>query len=122
MPADYTPNATLTTRLVSLAAALAAITGSMALAGWAFDIAVLKSILPGWVSMKANTAVCFILIGISLWLTARTSVTLNPERSGRSFSYGNRTAYPLRVQRSILFPRLARSFGLLIDTTTASFS
>lgn len=48
----------------------AVLVGSMVLAGWAFDIAVLKSILPGWVSMKANTAFCFILTGVALLLTA----------------------------------------------------
>lgn len=90
---DHSP-VVRTTRLVLLAALLAMVVGALVLAGWAFDIAVLKSILPGWVSMKANTAVCFILIGVALWLTARTSATFNP-------------------QRSILFPRLARVFGLL---------
>jgi len=63
--------AVLATKLASLATILAIIVGVMVLVGWAFDIAVLKSILPGWVAMKANAAVCFILIGVALWLTAR---------------------------------------------------
>lgn len=41
--------------------------GLVVLIGWAFDISYLKSISPDWVSMKANTAVCFLLLGISLW-------------------------------------------------------
>ncbi|MEI6519498.1 MAG: ATP-binding protein [bacterium] len=41
-------------------------TGVMVLVGWAFDIPVLKSILPGYVSMKANTAIGFIFASLSL--------------------------------------------------------
>lgn len=36
------------------------------LIGWTFDIAFLRSTLPGFVSMKANTAICFILFGIAI--------------------------------------------------------
>ncbi|WP_242056273.1 MULTISPECIES: EAL domain-containing protein [unclassified Nostoc] len=42
--------------------------GCVVIVGWIKDITVLKSILPGWVAMKANTAICLILGGMSLWL------------------------------------------------------
>lgn len=42
--------------------------GCAAIVGWIQDITVLKSIVPGWVAMKANTAICLILGGTSLWL------------------------------------------------------
>jgi hypothetical protein len=63
---DYTAHpSVLATKPASLASILAAVVGVMVLVGWAFDIATLKSILPGWVNMKANVAVCFILTGIA---------------------------------------------------------
>ena len=43
--------------------------GCLVLVGWVFDSAVLKSVHPNWISMKANTAVAFILTGIALWLS-----------------------------------------------------
>jgi len=43
--------------------------GSVVLIAWILDIPVLKSISPNFVAMKANTAICFILIGLSLWLS-----------------------------------------------------
>jgi len=48
--------------------ALAVGFGVMVLTGWAFHIQRLKGLLPGQVAVKANTAVCFILIGMSVWL------------------------------------------------------
>jgi hypothetical protein len=36
-----------------------------------FHIQIVKSILPGQVAVKANTAACFILIGFALWILRR---------------------------------------------------
>lgn len=45
-----------------------AIAGLLVLGGWIFGIPILKSMLPGFVEMKANTAIGFILAGTSLSL------------------------------------------------------
>lgn len=39
----------------------------LVMVGWFFDIGVLKSILPGWVTMKFTTALCFFLSGLILF-------------------------------------------------------
>ena len=39
--------------------------------GWTFDVDHLKSVVPGWVTMKPLTAACRIFCGVSLWLQAR---------------------------------------------------
>lgn len=51
-----------------LAASLVILTGITVLIGWVANIPVLKSIMPDFVSMKVNAALCFIFIGIALWL------------------------------------------------------
>ncbi len=42
--------------------------GVLVLLGWVFNNEYLKSVLPHWNSMKANTAICFSLSGVSLFL------------------------------------------------------
>ncbi len=64
-----------------LAGTLTLLVGGMALVGWAFDITVLKSIRPDWVSMKPNTALCFVLVGLALLATRERLSTLSPQLS-----------------------------------------
>ena len=41
--------------------------GLFVLIGWILNIPLMQSVLPNIVTMKANTAICFILGGVSLW-------------------------------------------------------
>ncbi|MBD1945412.1 PAS domain S-box protein, partial [Coleofasciculus sp. FACHB-712] len=60
--------------------------GCAVLLGWMFNIPILKSILPGLVTMKANAAVCFILSGTSLWLWHRYPADESKRRLGQWFA------------------------------------
>jgi PAS domain S-box-containing protein len=81
MSTDAAPPTVHSTKLAPLTALLSVAVGCVVLTGWAFDIAVLKSISPDWVSMKANSAVCFILTGVALLLTARPAAVFNPRHA-----------------------------------------
>jgi len=56
-----------TAKALALAIALA---GMAVMIGWIFDIGILKSISPDWISMKFDAAVAFVLSGISLYFIA----------------------------------------------------
>jgi hypothetical protein len=47
------------------------IAGLGVIAGWIFDIGFLKSISPAWISMKFDTAVAFVLSGVTLYFLVR---------------------------------------------------
>jgi hypothetical protein len=44
------------------------VAGIVVLLGWLLQIEFLTSIVPGYATMKPNTALCFFLSGCSLWL------------------------------------------------------
>ncbi len=53
------------------ASVLVTLIGCVVVLGWLFNISVLKSILPIWVTMKPNTAIGFVLSGSALWQLAK---------------------------------------------------
>jgi len=58
----------LLTSFAWAASLIVILVGLVVLGGWAFDIIALKSVFSGLVTMKANTALAFVLAGVSLWL------------------------------------------------------
>ncbi|MBU7584686.1 MAG: response regulator [Nostoc sp. TH1S01] len=90
--------------VVKVAAAIAILAGSFVLLGWMFDIEFLKTgNNPRLFTMKANTALCFILLGISLWLSQinkyqRTNVYLSQS---------------VKIREQFVYLWLARAFSLI---------
>ncbi|MBI3301003.1 MAG: PAS domain S-box protein [Deltaproteobacteria bacterium] len=69
MTAHRNSSFTSTARSFSRAASVVVtLVGGLVLVGWAFDVPALKSVFPDLVAMKANTALAFILAGVSLRL------------------------------------------------------
>ena len=74
-----------TSRWLALAVILV---GGSVLIGWALDIATLKSVLPGVVTMKANTAVGLILTGAALALLGMAPVRPGARRLSQACAGG----------------------------------
>lgn len=69
-PSPSSKKETINSRARAIAIAVF-IVGCMVILGWMLNITLLKSVLPGLVTMKANTALGFILGGASLWCWLR---------------------------------------------------
>jgi hypothetical protein len=60
------------TRIVKLLSLVISSSGLAVMAGWIWDIPVLKSLSPAWISMKFLTAFSFVVSGITLYYLARS--------------------------------------------------
>jgi two-component system, sensor histidine kinase and response regulator len=60
----------------SCAGPIAMAVGGLVLVGWVFGIRALTSVMPHYTTMKPNTAFCFVLAGLSLWLSRPPSKTV----------------------------------------------
>jgi PAS domain S-box-containing protein len=66
------------------AAAIASLLlGFVVLCGWAFHIDGLKSVFPGFATMKVNTALCILLSGASLWMLLPSQCGILRKHAGR---------------------------------------
>ncbi len=54
-----------------LAGIITIVISFLVMVGWVLDIGLLKSVFPGFISMKFNTAVCFLLTGIALFMMGK---------------------------------------------------
>lgn len=55
-------------RVTKGSSAAVTLIGGLGLVGWVFDIPAFTSVLPGFVTMHANTALALVVAGVSLWL------------------------------------------------------
>jgi PAS domain S-box-containing protein len=63
-------------RVPMLAGATAAAVGLLVLVGWTFGLGAFTSVVPGLATMKANTALCFLLAGAALAMRDRRGLRL----------------------------------------------
>lgn len=61
------------TLLPSLIGLLLSSLGSLVMLGWYFHIPVLISVIPGYINMVFNTALCFVLSGLAIYLSQNKS-------------------------------------------------
>jgi PAS domain S-box-containing protein len=69
-PTASTSRQQLVRRIPQFAGAIGVLVGCLVLLGWAIGSATMKSGVPGLFEMKANAAVCFVLLGIAVWMRA----------------------------------------------------
>ena len=74
----------LFSRMLPVSCASAFVFGVVVMTGWALGVPALKTIFPGQVAVKANTAICFVLIGFALWLSRAEDLHRSGWRRGTS--------------------------------------
>src|SRR5689334_15355506 len=57
------------------------------LTGWRFDVSVMRSMLPGWISMNPMSALCFLLCSVWLWILRREDLFLRFESLQKTLAF-----------------------------------
>jgi signal transduction histidine kinase/ActR/RegA family two-component response regulator len=65
--------------IARLGAILLMLLGSLVLLGWLWDVGLLTTVLPGRITMKPNTAVGFLFLGLALFLLTQSKKTRNSQ-------------------------------------------
>lgn len=74
--------------LPPIAASVAGIVGILVLLGWVLDVSSLRTLIPRTNPMVVSTALCFVLIGASLWLLRDDEKDIARRWAGRGFALG----------------------------------
>src|SRR5579862_7007885 len=59
--------------IARLGSVLLLLLGALVLLGWLWNVGLLTTVLPGRISMKPNTAIGFLFLGLALFLLTRNS-------------------------------------------------
>ncbi len=114
------PAATL--RFVRLAGAFSVLVGLVVLAGWALDLPLVKSVVAGATSMRVNSALSFVALGIGLWLVSGGRSGERAYLAGRVFGVGVATLGILTVVEYLAGVNLGIDEVLFIDRDTIATS
>ncbi len=89
-------------------AIIVVLSGLSVIFGWTFNITILKSVLPGLATMKANAALCFALSGLSLFI-------LGGKGEGKYRLFGAISAYLVLFIGLLTLSEFAFGWDLGID-------
>lgn len=70
----------------AVAAVICFIFGLIVLSGWLFNLTILKCFFSGLVEVKTNTAICFILMSVALWLVRHPNPRPSPTNVSRALA------------------------------------
>jgi hypothetical protein len=59
-------------KIAKILAFIVSISGILVILGWIFDVSLLKSLSPAWISMKFDAALAFVFSGLILYFIAQT--------------------------------------------------